>query len=387
MAYCKICGEYECKKHTVLLGRARYISEFSGSSPPEVFVGRWNYPNVYVGILSPEEYGNTKLMSSAEEWHSQRLSISEIMGLRNKLIYGRNRSNIKKAVFGGRFLGVMQEVAMTNKSISMEFKLKKPVRKNDEKENRVPLIAHVGEVEYARLQENARVEKKVEHLVNDSDVKSVDAMLELEKSGVGTSSIIKLLSAGLLGLKKNRKLVPSRWAITSTDSTLSEKKIGKIRYYPEISEYEVFYDEYLGNHYEILLMPRYWSFEVIEISLKNFGIWKDFESIFKRKAYADSVTGAYYANRLGICEYLEKIKRQASVLILREIRPEYYAPLGVGILRETTRGAMAKQPRRFSSLEDAFQDIQTRLRLPVEKFLKESRLIEEMKQRTLSRWI
>lgn len=389
MAYCKICREYECKRHTALLGRARKIDRFSGSSPPEVFVGRWNYPNVYVGILSPENYGDTKIMSSAEEWHARKLGIRDILGLRSELIYGRTTNNVKKAVvggigsFGGKFLSVLQEIAMTQKSVSTEFHLKKPVVKHDERESRVPLISHAAPVERVRLEENPHIEKKVDSLVNDVDVKSKDALLELEKSRIDTSTMIKLLSAGLLGMKKNRKLVPTRWSITAVDSNLSQEKIDKIKNYPLINDFLVFHDEYVGNHYEILLLPRYWSFEVIEISLRNFGLWKDYESNFDRKKYADSVTGAYYANRLGVCEYLERVRRQASVFIFREIRPEYYAPLGVGILRETTRSAMSREARCFSTLKDALDDIQSRLRILIEKYLKESVLLNSMQQKTL----
>ena len=369
----------------MFLGKIRSISNFSGSSPPEVFVGKWNYPNVYTGILSPEEYGNTSVMSSAEEWHTRKLGIRDVIGLRSKLIYGRMQSNVRKASFGNsKFLSVLQEVAMTSKSVASEFKLKKPIRRNDEKENRVPLISNAGEVESVRLQENPKIEKKVEYLVNDDEIKSKDALLELEGSGIDTSTMIKLLSAGLLGMRKNRKLVPTRWSITAVDSNLSEEKIDKIRYYPEIQDYKVFHDEYVGNHYEILLIPRYWSFEVIEISLKSSGVWRDFESMFRRKKYAESVTGAYYANRLGVCEYLERIKKQASVLIFREIRPEYYAPLGVGILRETTRSAMNSEGKKFGSLKEALDDIQTRLRIPVARYLKDSQMIKEMRQKSLS---
>jgi len=388
MAYCRICGEYECKKHTMLLGRVRKINSFSGSSPPEVFVGRWNYPNVYVGILSPEEYGNTKIMSSAEEWHSRKLGIRDILGLRNELIYGRTTSNIKKAVVGGsKFLGVLQEVAMTHKSVSTEFQLKKPVTRHDEKESLVPLISNAALVERVRLQENPKIEKKVDYLVNDVDVKSKDALLELEKARVDTSTMIKLLSAGLLGLRKNRKLVPTRWSITAVDGNISQEKIDKIKDFPLINDYLVFYDEYVGNHYEILLIPRFWSFEVIEVSVRNHGLWKDYESNFTRKKYADSVTGAYYANRLGVTEYLEKIKKQATVLVLREIRPEYYAHLGVGILRETTRSAMNNGPKKFGSLKEALEDIQTRLRTSINRYVRESELMKGLQQMTLGRYL
>src|SRR3989344_7830014 len=102
MSNCKICGEENCKKHSFFIGKARTVQEFSGSSPQEIFVGKWNYPNVYAGILSPEEYGNTKILSSPEEWHKNSLSISEIIKNRNKLIYGRSRSSVLKPQ--GKFL-------------------------------------------------------------------------------------------------------------------------------------------------------------------------------------------------------------------------------------------------------------------------------------------
>jgi DNA repair protein NreA len=383
MEYCRICNEDNCK-HSFFLGRRREIESFSGSSPPEVFVGRRGYPNVYVGILSPEEYGNTKIMSSAKEWKAKSLIIPEILGMRNSLIYGRTKGNIKKVLKGGQFMSVMQEIAMTHKSVATEVKLKKRIVKHDERESRVPLISNAGEVKRVRLEENPKIKRKVDYLVNDTDVKSVNAMLELEKAGVENYDMIKLLSSGLLGLRKSRKLVPTRWAITATDDALSKDKIGRIRYYPEIQEFRVFSEEYLGNHYEFLLIPRYWSFEVIEISMKNFGVWSDFESIFRRKKYADSVTGVYYANRLALTEYLDKIKRQAACIVFREIRPEYYVPLGVGILRETSRAAFKNVGKKFDNLASALEDIQSRLRIPVKQYLEEGQLMREMQQRTLS---
>lgn len=385
MAYCKICDSDDCKIHQFPIGKTKKITEFSGSSPPEIFVGQWSYPNVYVGILSPEEYGDTRILSSPEEWHSKKLSIPEILSNRQKLIYGRTQSNIKN--LQQKFLSVMQEIAMTEKSIAAEFKLKKPITKNKEQAPNSPLIAKAGDVSDVRLQENPTVKPKVDYLVNDSDVKSLVAITELEKAGIETSSIVKLLSAGLLGLKANRKLVPTKWAITATDDALSKEKLKKIRYYSEIPEIQVFSAEYLGNHYEFLLLPEKWSFEVIEISMKNTGIWHDYETFFRRKSYASSVTGAYYANRLALTEYLERIKKQAQCIVFREVRLEYDAPLGVGILRQTSREAFSKQPEKFFSLSDALAAIQSRIKLSVEKFTSKSFLLKNYgKQKKLSQF-
>jgi len=390
MSHCKICGSYNCKKHSFLIGKAREIKEFSGSSPPEIFIGKWNYPNVYAGILSPQEYGDTKILSSPELWHEKRLPIPNILEFRNKLIYGRSQTNIKNAINEKKFLPIIQEVAMTHKSISTEFKLKKPIKKHEEQDARVPLIANSAQIESVRLQENPQIKPKIDYLVNDTDVKSQVALLELEKSGIETSNIVKLLSAGLLGLKTKRKLVPTRWSITAVDDTLSKEKLKKIRSFQEIGEIMLFHSEYLGNHYEFLLLPEKWSFEVIEISTKNIeaGVWQDYETFFPRKTYADSVTGAYYANRLALTEYLEKIKRQAHCLVFREVRPEYYAPLGVGILRQISRDAFSKAPEKFNTIEEALSKIQSRIRIPVKNFTEKSILLKNYgKQKKLNAFI
>ena len=380
---CKICGEENCKKHSFLLGKKITIQEFSGSSPPEIFVGKWNYPDVYTGILSPQEYGNTKIMSSPEIWQKNKLEIPEILRLRNQLIYARTQSNIKK--LDTKFHDVMKEVAMTHKSISAQYMLKKPISANLEQDSKVPLINHAAQVDYVRLEENPSVKPKVEYLVNDKEVKSAIAINELYDSGIDNSTIIKILSAGLLGLKKNRKMVPTRWSITAVDDTLSKQKLEKIRFFPEIQEIQVFTAEYLGNHYEFLLLPDKWSFEVIEISQKSMTPWQDYESFFPRKRYAESVTGAYYANRLALTEYLEKIKKQCSCLVMREVRPEYYAPLGVGILRQTSREAFSMQGRKFNTLGEAFQDIQSRLRINISNYTEKSIILKEYgKQQKLS---
>jgi hypothetical protein len=373
MSYCKICGTWNCEEH-VQTFKTKTLKEFSGSSPPEIFVGRWNYPNVYTGILSPQESGDTSILSSAELWHKNKLSIPEILSYRNRLIYGRTRGSIK--ITPSKFLPVMQEVAMTHKSISAEFKLKKPIRQNEEKESRVPLIKHAAEVEKVRLQENPQIMPKVDYLVNDISAKSVTAILELDKAGIETSNIMKLLSAGLLGLKANRKLVPTRWAISAIDDTISKSKLKQIKLFPEISEYLVFNAEYLGNHYEFLLMPDKFSFEVIEISLSSRGVWHDYETFFARKQYADNVTGAYYANRLALCEYLEKIHRQCTCIVMREVRPEYDTPMGVAILRQISREAFSSQPEKFPTLNEALNSIQSRLKQPISNYTSKSIMLK-----------
>ena len=137
------------------------------------------------------------------------------------------------------------------------------------------------------------------------------------------------------------------------------------------------------------MLPGNFSFEVIEAEIK-FGeikFWQDFELFHGRKYYANNVVGAYYANRVAVCEYLEKIKKQATAIFFREVRPDYYAPLGVGILRECTRDAFRKTPERFATIDQALQQAQIRLKLPIKVFREKSILLKEYgKQKKLTQW-
>jgi hypothetical protein len=329
-----------------------------------------------------------------EVWYKNKFSIDKVLTNRSQLIYGKFLTRINQSkIQTNKFTGIMQETSMAYKPVSTEFFLKKAPRQILEINKYSAAIGNPAPLENIRFQENPSVKPKVDYIVSDTDAKAVTGIKELYQSGIQTSNIIKILSAGLLGTKSRRKLVPTRWAITATDDTISKEFLKKIRYYPEINEIQVFHGYYVGNHYEFLLLPDKFSFEVMEAYFSG-SVWNpfgtglsmaiDFEEFNGRKQYAYNVTGAYYTARLALCEHLEKIKRQAYCIVFREERPEYYAPLGVGILRELSRDIFNQQPE---SIPQALAQIQTRLKLPIEKFTSQSNLLKKYKQQTrLNKW-
>mgnify|MGYP001578485567 CR=1 FL=1 len=362
---------------------------FTGSSPPEIFVGEFNYPNVYSGVLSPVKHDEYSYkLSSPEEWFKARLNEKDILLCRASMIYSRFISNVR---LKNKLTDVMQEVSMAKKPVDVSFELKKKPKLSFKLDEFHRPIFNPAPLKKAVLEENPSVDKRVEYVSSDYDLRAKDGILDLYKHNLGITNINKLLSAGLLGVNVQRKLVPTKWAITCVDDIISGNLIKKIKDYQWINEYLVFHDEYLGNHYEILLMPRQFSFEVIEAkynqNLSMVDFWQDYESHDKRKTYAASVTGAYYSNKLSIAEHLERIKRQASVLILREVR-DYQMPCGVGVLREVTRSAMNKKPCVFNDLKSAVEDMKTRLKMPINMFLGKSDLLKEMREQvTLNRFL
>jgi hypothetical protein len=379
-----LCGQ-PCKILNKFIDSLPQVkTHFSGSTPPEIFVGRANYPNVFSGILSPNQHGNTEIFSTPEQWYKNKLSIDDILGYRGQMIYARKTSHIKSEKNNN---SAFQELALASKPVSTEFFLEKKPKIGFSADKIFHPMTHPAILKKAILEENPIVPQKVDYLTGDYDVKAITALKELYKNRIPTSHLQKLLSAGLLGVKPKRILVPTRWSITAVDDILSKSLLEKIKYYPELNEIILFHNYYNGNHYEILLLPDTFSFEVIEIDFSN-NVWnnqelsymQDYEGFFNRKTYAKNVTGAYYANRLAIVEYLERIKKQASVLIIREVRQEYYAPLGVGILRETTRDILNKQPQKPKDINHSLELMQLRLKSQVEKIKNISIILKNYKK-------
>ncbi len=394
--YNKLAKEFKKFSEKLALSSKK---QFSGSTPPEIFVGRKDYPKVYTGILSPIEHGDTEQFSSPEAWFRKQVSIQEILDYRQRLIYSRFKANVKSVREDNKsnssnqqMLSALNQIAMSHKSLSAEFSLHKSPRFSIIKEPSVPIIGNPAPLKSVRLEENPKIHTKVDYTTGDNRLKASEAIKILYKNQIEISNITKILSAGLLGLKHQRKMVPTKWAITATDDTLSKDMLKKIREFSEISDIFVFHGEYVGNHYEILLLPSKFEFEVIEISSKNIninnpGVWQDYEGFYGRKTYAEDVTGAYYVNRLALCEYLIQIKKQCSCIFFREVKPSYTSPLGVGILRELSRGAFQNSPEKFQTIKEAISHIQTRLTIPASLYTQRSKILADYgKQKRLNQW-
>ena len=57
-------------------------------------------------------------MSLPEKWHENKLTIKDIINHRAKLVYSRFKSKIKSARTSNKFLQIMQEVSIADKSVS-----------------------------------------------------------------------------------------------------------------------------------------------------------------------------------------------------------------------------------------------------------------------------
>ncbi|OPX75162.1 MAG: hypothetical protein A4E44_01543 [Methanosaeta sp. PtaB.Bin018] len=383
---CVVCkGRGLCgRPHCPVLRRLEEISalpklgeRMQGISPPEVFVGRHGWPLVRAGPMVPVgEFQQPSL----------GMDIGEIISLRSSTVRSETKIAIKEAASPGKLLASFQQIALSQAPVGTEISFIKPPKGKLWFDGIQLPSGPSGELKGLQITTNPKIPRKVDRIVDDTDVGAAAAAGELYSSGIGIEHISRMLSLGLLG--KKRKLVPTRWSITASDDMVGKALKETVLNQPLINDYYLFSGEALGNHFEILLLPRPFIFELIEIWMPR-SIWaedgfigSDREDWRPKKEYSQ-LSGGYYAARLAVLDHLAGLGRQAGVLAVREISDAYWAPLGVWVVREVARRAMMSCPSRFSSLREAQSEMEKRIKTPAGRWRAASKLLAGPVQRSL----
>ncbi len=376
-----LCGNSPCPllrrmDMTPRLERAM-STEFFGPSP-NIFVGRHGYPRVNVGPMGAMEA--SPILDSPGQWLGR--PYQEIVEMRSLLLRSKSPVDIHSR---SKIVSESQEIAMASRPADVEITFKKkPVYRVSFSDVNQPM-GPSAPMERMRITENTRISAHVERLVND-EVKASEAGSLLYRKGEDVYKITTILSSGALGLSENKRMVPTRWSITATDDMLAKHLLDRVRSAPEVNDYLVFEGQNLDNHFVTLMMPGQWQFENFEAwapgsvwsqSLKRPEVIEEYEPFRGRTTYADRQGGGYYASRIAAIEKLAGMRRQASVIVFREIYDGYVVPLGVWVVRETARSAYRNRPRRFSTKGDALSYVSTRLRLPLDDYRKKSRMLRQ----------
>jgi len=382
LSYCPILKSHS-EKQKALAGIEG--TSFTGSSPPSIFVSWKQYPKVQIAPLAPTSVFDSSMLDLPEKWFG--LSQEEIVSFRGQLLMSNKRIDAREAAKPGNELSEMQLLAMAAEPTAIDVKLKSVPSMEISFHESVAPIGPSAPMLSMHLQENPSIAKKIDYAVADTDLKANNALVTLYEAGFPLSKLHKLLSAGTLGIGKNRRLTPTRWSIVAADDAVCKSLIDEIKGRQHLGEVQLFSSEYLGNRFFILLVPGPWSFENLETWIPgsmwyqekdaaNIHIIQDHEFYSGRKAYASNVEGAYYAARLSVCEHLRKEKRQAAAIVFREITPEYSLGLGVWVIRESVKDALRKKPLSFSDLNLALAFIEKKLLTPFNLWRKESKLLD-----------
>ncbi|PLJ78061.1 Nre family DNA repair protein [Infirmifilum sp. SLHALR2] len=378
----RLCGAPQCP----ILVRIREqlkASEHLGNAiesptPPSVLVGEHGYPSVRVGVNLPVGDEKPDLFENPGEWWG-RLGLMDILRIRARLVYSYARLPVRR--LAGRYVEAVREAAMSFGPVESEAFFKKPPVFSPRFDPLLKPVGFSGEVERIRVTGNPSIPRRVDELAEER-VKAGKAVVELYEAGFDVYYLQRLLSAGVLGVEK--RFVPTRWAITAVDKKIGDHLLSRIRDKPEVADYEVYHASYIGNRYTLILAPGSWSMEMLEAWLPG-SVWvpSGGVEVYVVHEWEDGIPsgedGGYYAMRLAVLESLARRNRQARVLAIREITPDYFAPVGNWQIRESVRRALSGRAEKASSLEEALRLASEHLILPLQVVEERSALLRRMR--------
>lgn len=340
-----------------------------------VFIGRFNYPDVFTGPLTPMTDENVQVVDNPSKWFGT--SYESIIEMRSTLLRTKESTNIFSR---GRLVENLQEIALASKAPDVEIVLKgKPVYRVSFSDVNQPMgpSANLKSLDIAG---NVKIGRQVDKIVSD-ELSAREAGYMLYNKGEDVYKVSTILSSGVLGIGQRKKLVPTRWSITASHDLVTKELIKEVKDYPSVNDCMVFSSEYLDNHYEVLLMPGSWEFENFEawapgtpwsMDAKMTQIIEEYEPYKGRTKYADLQGGGYYASRLAVVEGLKAMRRQARVVVFREVYEGYIIPLGVWQVLENVRNAFRQPGMKFATKGEALKHIDSKLRLPLADYEKQS---------------
>ncbi|MCS7108610.1 MAG: Nre family DNA repair protein [Sulfolobales archaeon] len=354
-----------------------------GSSPPSLFVGRYGYPYVSLGPAAPPEIGDTSIYDSPEEWVN--LSLNEILGFRYSLIRGTYVTLVNDV--NNKYVKSLQELALTVNSVDTEMVFEKVPKPRIFFDEHLPPQGPSAPLKNFKIVSNPLSDRRLEKVFYDTDLKASEGITNLYQNNVPVSAIQRLLSVGGVGTVRFRKLVPTRWSITAVDSMVSNHLVSQVRKLPIINSYMLYVRKFMNNLFIGMLIPKVWSFEWMEAwfpgsTWNKFGITAEIEGDYegyKGRTKYPGIGGCYYASRLASTEHLLNLRKQATVILWREIYEGFDIPVGVWFVRENIRALLKDRPKVFTCVNDLINYLKELkpTRVPIEVWIRKSNLMRE----------
>jgi len=342
-----------------------------GSAP---IVGEKNYPQLKIHNVSTEDKNNSFFKSS----NIVKQDYKDIFKTKAKNILGSTQeSHIKKTT--QRINEEIVNIYKSKTEIEFNSKFENELKFNKILTNKVSgIMGTKNELQSLEATQNTTTSKQIEKY-SEGDTKAKEAIIRLYEKGTNEHQIIHLLALGVFGIQINKKLVPSRWAITAYDQTIEKYLHKKIIKYNAINKFEVYYYKNKSDTHINILLPDTYHGEHFE---DWEGITKPdyFNNDNKLSTSEPNNAGGYFATKIALNEFLDKRKKQSAAIMIRVIR-KYDVPLGVVFVRECVRESFKNkvfETNNFKELQEYIKE-----KFPVHyPHLMNSKVLKEQKRQT-----
>ncbi|MBR9681642.1 MAG: hypothetical protein GOV00_02455, partial [Candidatus Altiarchaeota archaeon] len=214
------------------LRKIKFKKNVEAPTQPFYMISWKNYPRVAVG---PHLSVNSKGIEK-----SMKISMDDFL------------VNMSSQVrpFEVKSIRTSEEAALSINPIFVNAELKSAINVNEFDLGQVPTVS----ARKITLEDTPKIPGKVFEIVDSYDLKASFAVNSLEDN-FGFDYAVQALSTGNLGVKSERKMVPTRWAITAVDSIIAKGLFEKVKTFEEVRDFEIYELVHWDNHFVILIVP------------------------------------------------------------------------------------------------------------------------------------
>jgi hypothetical protein len=337
------------EKYKKLYGKSIILKkDINGYTPPSNLISSINYPKLSLGVLTSYNE-NIEIYDNPIYWAKNNIDVEEIIKSRISLINAKKIVDANLPRKNDKLYNEILDSMLSVKSINLEIHFNK-ISENMKISKIIGLYGYSGIIDKIKINENPKIPNEIYKI---EEMKAEDSIYYLYKSGMSDYYLSRLFSMGFFGYKINKKLVPSKWAITAVHEILEKKIKEEIKDYSKINDkYYLFYYSLYGNDFYGVFFPGNGNCELIETLIPGSVYNLDSKySIIGR----DDESGGYSALKLSFAEFMRNYKMVGNLVVFRFVTKEYKIPLGVWVVREGTKYMLNNLIEKFDNYNELIE--------------------------------
>ncbi len=337
------------EKYKKLYGLSTNLNNLDGFTPPSNLVTNINYPTLSLGILLSND-NDVEYYDNPIFWIRKKVDIDSIIEHRIKMINARRIVDVNMPKKNDKLYNEILEAALSVRSISVEVTTSK-IWENYKLSKLFAFFGFKTNLESIKISENPKIPDEIYKI---EDLKAREAVYLLYKKNLSDYYISRLFSLGFFGNKINKKLVPSKWAITAVQKIIEDniRKEIKHKKVKVVEKYYIFNYKIFGNDFYGFFIPGHGSVELIECILPRSAYNMNGNHVIIGR---DEESGGYYSLRLSFSEFINYNGIIGDLIVFRVITEEYKLPLGVWVVREGTKSLFENVVGKFDNYKEAYQ--------------------------------
>jgi hypothetical protein len=328
-------------------------------SPPGICVKAGKYPMLEAGFLaSNEPLEHLSIYDFPQVW--QGLDRDTIFSMRRHLYRFLLPVDARSMQPEG-VIRTLQEIALSVRPIALrvEGESLRP-RGLQFRSGQLPSSNDVM-IQSIELLSEPEISKVAER-ITQQDIPATEGIWRLLDYDYSLDQVVRLMSIGLLGRKKTRRILPTRSAYKATINAFIDRVVMELIESPSISSYEIHSGNLFGDQFFVLLHPGESRVDYLSLDVSGNKITRGFAFEGLHQWSSDAKTSLYsdYA-RFSVYRKLMRRKERCHVTVFHLMKDPRNQLLGPWISRAGVDEALASESIKFDNRENAIQLLDTLL--------------------------